>query len=322
MITGLINTLTELLGPSGPIIGIGVVGIFLVTLTLPFILVKQKDPFDRIKSPTHSQVKKPAKKTASVNLRETSKGPNLDKFSAFLEPQSQEELSKSRMTLMQAGYRSRNAVRNYHFAQFALIALGLLGGLIYAFIISRDLAAFDMAKVIIIPIIIGYAAPIVWVKRRAGERLSELENGFPDSLDLMLVCIEAGQSFDQSITRVGVELSHSYPNLSDEFMIVSNEMRAGKDKPTVLKDFAERCGVQDIKSFVTVLIQSTTFGTSIGESLRVYAGEMRDKRIMNAEEKANKLPTKMTLCTMMFTVPPLMVMLVGPSVYQIMQVLG
>ena len=90
-------------------------------------------------------------------------------------------------------------------------------------------------------------------------------------------------------------------------------MKAGKDKISVLNDMSERCGVQDVASFVTVLIQSTSFGTSIAEALRVYAAEMRDKRVMRAEEKANKLPTKMTLATMMLTVPPLLIILVGPS---------
>ena len=130
----------------------------------------------------------------------------------------------------------------------------------------------------------------------------------------MLVCVEAGQSLDQSIIRVSKELRASYPSLSDEFEIVSYEIKAGKDKPTVLADMGERCGVADISSFVTVLVQSATFGTSIAEALRVYAEEMRDKRVMRAEEKANKLPTKMTLVTMMLTVPPLLIILVGPSV--------
>ena len=90
-------------------------------------------------------------------------------------------------------------------------------------------------------------------------------------------------------------------------------MKAGKDKTMVLKDMGVRCGVPDISSFVTVLVQSATFGTSIAEALRVYAGEMRDKRVMRAEEAANKLPTKMTLATMGLTVPPLLIILVGPS---------
>ena len=133
----------------------------------------------------------------------------------------------------------------------------------------------------------------------------------------MLVCVEAGQSLDQSILRVSNEIRSGYPALSEEFEMVSQEMKAGKDRVSVLRDFAERAGVPDVASFVTVLIQSASFGTSIADALRVYAGEMRDKRVMRAEEKANTLPTKMTLATMLLTVPPLLLILIRPSVYNI-----
>ena len=93
-------------------------------------------------------------------------------------------------------------------------------------------------------------------------------------------------------------------------------MRAGKDRPMVLRDFADRSGVSDISAFVTVLVQSAAFGTSVAQALRVYAAEMRDKRLMRAEEKANTLPTKLTLGTMFFTVPPLLLILIGPSLIE------
>ena len=112
-------------------------------------------------------------------------------------------------------------------------------------------------------------------------------------------------------------MRNGFPELAEEYEIVSQETKAGKDKTTVLKDMADRCGVPDISSFVTVLVQSQQFGTSIADALRVYSSEMRDKRVMRAEEAANKLPTKMTLATMMLTVPPLMVILIGPSIYAI-----
>ena len=159
----------------------------------------------------------------------------------------------------------------------------------------------------------GYFLPKYWITRRVEERKEAITRGFPDALDMMLVCVEAGQSLDQSIVRVAKELRVSYPALADEFEVVAYEMKAGKDKAAVLRDMGERCGVQDVSSFVTVLIQSATFGTSISEALRVFAGEMRDKRVMRAEEAANKLPTKMTLATMTLTVPPLLIILVGPS---------
>ena len=175
---------------------------------------------------------------------------------------------------------------------------------------------------IVIPGAVGYMAPKYWVTKRQQERQEQITNGFPDSLDMMLVCVEAGQSMDQAIIRVSQEIRAGFPALADEYEIVAHEMKAGKDRIQVLRDMSERAGVTDVSSFVTVLIQSATFGTSISEALRVYASEMRDKRVMRAEEAANKLPTKMTLATMMLTVPPLLIILIGPSVYEIAITLG
>jgi tight adherence protein C len=170
---------------------------------------------------------------------------------------------------------------------------------------------------IIIPGAVGYLLPKYWVNRRVETRKEEIQNGFPDALDMLLVCVEAGQSLDQGIIRVSKEIRAGFPALADELSIVSHEMKAGKDRIQVLRDFGERCGVTDVASFTTVMIQSATFGTSIAEALRVYSAEMRDKRVMRAEEKANTLPTKMTLATMMLTVPPLLIILIGPSVYEV-----
>jgi len=207
----------------------------------------------------------------------------------------------------------------FFFAQFAL-GLGLLAaGLAYTLATNGEgeLSINRIMMTVLIPGVVGYMAPKYWITRRVEERKEEITNGFPDALDMMLVCVEAGQSLDQSIIRVATEIRAGFPALADEFQIVAHEMKAGKDRIQVLRDMSERAGVPDVASFVTVLIQSTSFGTSIAEALRVYAGEMRDKRVMRAEEKANTLPTKMTLATMMLTVPPLLIILIGPSVYGI-----
>jgi tight adherence protein C len=230
-------------------------------------------------------------------------------------------LGKRQLQLRQAGYQSKDAVRYFHFAQLVLGILGLIGGVLYfSLVLSADGTEVTTQKMVMYtvgPGGIGYYIPQYWITRRVEARKEEITSGFPDSLDMMLVYVEAGQSLDQSIVRVARELHASYPALAEEFDIVAYEMKAGKDKETVLNDMGERCGVQDVSSFVTVLVQSTAFGTSIADALRVYAGEMRDKRVMRAEEAANKLPTKMTLATMMLTVPPLLIILVGPSVHGI-----
>jgi tight adherence protein C len=192
--------------------------------------------------------------------------------------------------------------------------LGLLIGVIYTnMIVEVEMTTQKTMMWTLGPGAIGYMLPKYWVTRRVAARKEEIEQGFPDALDMMLVCVEAGQSLDQCIVRVARELKASYAALADEFEVVAQEMKAGKEKVSVLNDMGTRCGVQDISSFVTVLVQSAAFGTSIADALRVYAEEMRDKRVMKAEEAANKLPTKMTLATMMFTVPPLLIILVGPS---------
>jgi tight adherence protein C len=271
-----------------------------------------EDPLDKLKR----EQSNPRNGTqVQTTLRQKEGNAQLQKFATFLEPADTDELSQKQLELRQAGYQSRDAVRVFYFAQMSLGLLGLLIGVIYTnVIVEADMGTQKTIMWTLGPGGIGYWLPKYWVTRRVAMRKEEIESGFPDALDMMLVCVEAGQSLDQCIVRVARELRASYAALADEFEVVAQEMKAGKDKISVLNDMGTRCGVQDVSSFVTVLVQSAAFGTSIADALRVYASEMRDKRVMKAEEAANKLPTKMTLATMMFTVPPLLVILVGPSV--------
>lgn len=308
-----INTfLTDQLGEFGPLIVVGCLGLFMILLVIPLMLNQPEDPMKKLQRSLNETSKgKPQKE----RLRQGGRNEQLQKFATFLEPQDEKQLTKMQLTLRQAGYQSKDAVRFFHFAQFILGIAGLILGVIYVTVIKagQEFDSQQMVMYIVGPGGVGYYLPKYWITRRVEERKEAITRGFPDSLDMMLVCVEAGQSLDQSIVRVARELRASYPALADEFDVVAYEMKAGKDKSSVLRDFGERCGVQDVSSFVTVLIQSATFGTSIAEALRVFASEMRDKRVMRAEEAANKLPTKMTLATMGLTVPPLLIILVGPS---------
>jgi len=308
----------DLLGPIGPIILAGALGLIMVALTVVMMLRQPEDPMEKLKRAASGKTEDNQHRE---KLRQGGHNQQLDKFASFLEPQDTAELGKRQLQLRQAGYQSKDAVRYFHFAQLVLGILGLIGGVLcFSLVLSADSAEVTTQKMIMYtvgPGGIGYYIPQYWITRRVEARKEETTSGFPDSLDMMLVCVEAGQPLDQSIVRVARELHASYPALAEEFDVVAYEMKAGKDKETVLNDMGERCGVQDVSSFVTVLVQSTAFGTSIADALRVYAGEMRDKRVMRAEEAANKLPTKMTLATMMLTVPPLLIILVGPSVHGI-----
>lgn len=311
MLQTLNTLLVDTLGPAGPLIAVAGLALLLILATIPMMLNARPDPMDKLKQ---SGQQKMDAATRAV-LRDKRRNEKLNKYAQFLEPQDEKELSDIRMKLLQAGYRTKDAVQMYYFAQMVL-GLGLLAvGVGYFFLFVDQSTATMQQKIMYIlgPGAAGYMAPKYWITKRVEKRKEEIQSGFPDALDMMLVCVEAGQSMDQSIVRVARELRASYPALADEFEIISHEMKAGKDKTQVLADMSERCGVQDVSSFVTVLNQAQTFGTSIGDALRVYASEMRDKRVMRAEEKANQLPTKMTLTTMMLTVPPLLIILVGPS---------
>ncbi|MEL0437119.1 type II secretion system F family protein [Phycobacter sp. K97] len=305
--------LTDQFGAFGPLLAIGILGLLMIVLAIPLLLNQPEDPLKKLQKDMSPETQP---KQQKERLRQGNRNEQLQKFASFLEPQNAEELSAMELKLRQAGYASKDSVRLFHFAQFALGLLGLGAGLFYVFVMKAG-TEFDsqqLALRILGPGGAGYMLPRYWITRRIEERKKQITQGFPDALDMMLVCVEAGQSLDQSIVRVAKELHASYPALAEEFEIVAYEMKAGKEKEKVMRDMGTRCGVQDISSFVTVMIQSQAFGTSIADALRVYADEMRDKRVMRAEEAANKLPVKMTLATMGLTVPPLLIILVGPSV--------
>ncbi|MBI1170460.1 type II secretion system F family protein [bacterium] len=307
-------------GPLGPLYAVGLLGILLILTVLPSMLKRKPEPFDKLKA---MRAKSNTTEKGPM-LRRGEKQDKLEKFATFLEPQDAETMSASRLKMLRAGYTNKNAVRMFHFAQFALGIGLLLVGLIYTMLVAQHQEVTTQFKLLatIIPGGAGYYLPQYWVQRRLQERQKQITEGFPDALDLMLVCVEAGQSLDQSINRMAKETRAGYPALADELEIVSHEVKAGKERVQVLRDMSERVNIPDVSSFVTTLVQSATYGTSIAEALRIYSAEMRDKRVMRAEEKANTLPTKLTLGTMLFTVPPLLIILIGPSVAGISKVLN
>lgn len=321
MFENISQLVTQSLGPDGWIYIAGGAGLLLMLLMLPLVLNKKVEPMDRI-----------ARERKGIVLdddddqqlsRHGARNEHLAKYAQYLDPQDAVQASATRTLLIRAGYPHKDAVRTLTAAQM-LLGLGLLvlGGAYTLFLSGDDVPVHLKLVYTMVPGAVGYYAPKYWVQKRVAKRQGEIQDGFPDALDLLLVCVEAGQSLDQSIIRMGTEIEPSYPALAGEFLMVAQEMKAGKDKPDVLRSMAERCDINDITSFVTVLIQSQSFGTSIADALRVYAEEMRDKRVMRAEEKANVLPTKLTVGTMMFCVPPLLIILIGPSLHGISEALS
>ena len=314
--------LNIVLSPLALLALMGAIGATLVLLILAGRGTEVADPMVKLRE----QVRNQGEDTTQHLRRDSTNAfqKRLDKFKAFLEPDDKAELGEARLQMIQAGYLGKNAVRDYHAAKLILALGGLMAGLLYLMVRPTVEAPSMLSNAlpVLIPTLVGYYLPIYWVTKRRQERQSQIARAFPDALDMLLICTEAGQSMDQSISRVARELHAGYPALAEEFATVAHEVKAGKDRLVVLKDMGERCGNPDIRSFVTVLVQSAVYGTSVAEALRVYAAEMRDKRVMLAEEKANVLPTKLTLGTMMFTVPPLLIILIGPSVHGVITMLA
>ncbi len=316
LLTNAWSVLIETYGPAAPFYVIGALGVIMMIVALPMVLRKTRDPLERFNFSDDKL------RSELVSLRDDGDDGSLKGLAEYLEPKDQEELSETRKMLRAAGYRGGSAVRKYYFARAALALGGLAFGVTFFIVIPSDPDMVFGGIISGLLALVGYFVPSYLVKRKIEGRKLEIQNAFPDAMDMMLVCIEGGQSLDQAMARVGDEMKKSAGPLAEEFQLVSHEFRAGKDRIQVLRDFAARTAVSDISAFVTVLIQSTSFGTSVAQALRVYASEMRDKRLTRAEEKANVLPTKLTLGTMMFTVPPLILILIGPSFIMILRALG
>jgi tight adherence protein C len=300
-------------GPAAPAYAVAALGVVLVLLALPAFLRRTRDPVDRF-------MERDAQRDGELlRLRGAPDGGTLHGLAPLLEPANKDELNAARRELRAAGYKDPSAFRIYYAARAGLGILLLSLGLFFLFVLPDDLRLVPALGISGALGLAGYLLPYYWIKRRIAVRRQAIQDDFPDAMDMMLVCIEGGHSLDQAIARVSAEIKPMGSPLAEELEIVANEFRAGKERSEVLRDFAERCAVGDIVSFATVLIQSAAFGTSISQALRVYAAEMRDKRLMRAEEKANVLPTKLTLGTMAFTVPPLILILAGPSFIQIVR---
>jgi tight adherence protein C len=165
----------------------------------------------------------------------------------------------------------------------------------------------------------GLYIPNVWVSARADRRRSQITNGFPDALDLLLVCIEAGLGMEAAFDRVGREMAISHPLISEMLAMIVLEMRAGRSREEALRRMADRAQVDEIKAFVTLLIQSDKLGSSIGMTLRIYSAEMREKRRMRAEEKAHRLPVLLSIPLVACMLPVMIGVLMLPAAIRVIR---
>jgi tight adherence protein C len=237
----------------------------------------------------------------------------LGPVAKYVLPQNEIERTRVTQKLVHAGFRGPSAVQNLY-AMKIVLAIVLPAVVLLAAQWLPDLNMRMLAVYAIGAAAVGMLAPSMILDRMLERRLKKLRNGFPDALDMLVVCVEAGLGLSQAIQRVADELFVSHLELAQELSLVNAEIRAGVDRVTALKNLSHRTGLDDVRGLVSLLVQTLRFGTSIAESLRVYSEEFRDKRMQRAEEQAAKIGTKMVFPLVVFMFPGFFVVAVGPAV--------
>jgi tight adherence protein C len=241
-------------------------------------------------------------------------------ISRYVLPSKEADRSKVEHQLVHAGLRSTSALSLFYGSKAVLmIALPLA-----VFISAPFFPTVTTVRLLLIAgasAFLGGLLPGMWLDRRVAKRQRALRVGFPDALDLLVVCVEAGLGLAPALQRVAVDLEVSHPELGLELSLVNAEMRAGVERTQALKNLAYRTGLDDIKGLVALLVQTMRFGTGVADTLRVYSEEFRDKRMQAAEEQAALIGTKMIFPLVVCLFPSFFLVMVGPAVLAAAKVL-
>ena len=231
------------------------------------------------------------------------------------------EKSKLRIRFMNAGYRSGMAPTLFFIVK-TLLTFTFPAIFVLYTIISGEIIKSNIFLLLIVSLsTIGYFLPNVFLARRIAYRKREIFESFPDAMDLIIVCVEAGLGLDAALARVGEEMHMRSPILGDELHLINLELRAGSSRERALRNLALRTGVEDIDTLVAMLVQSDRFGTSIADALRVHADSLRTKRRLRAEEAAAKIALKLLFPLIFFIFPSMLLVLLGPAFIGINSVL-
>lgn len=224
-----------------------------------------------------------------------------------------------RQKLVAAGFTAPYGPRLYTLIR--LVSVFVLPVLVLGsfWLIGSSPTGFKLYASVVIAALLGLYLPSVFLAARAERRQREIINGFPDALDLMLVCVEAGLGLDSAFARVGMEMTGSHPRLAEQFGAVVLELRAGRSHEDALRRMADRAGADEIRAFATLLIQSTKLGSSVAQTLRIYASEMRERRRMRAEEKAHRLPVLLSVPLVGCMLPVMIGVLMLPAVIRVIR---
>jgi len=224
-----------------------------------------------------------------------------------------------RAKMIAAGFTASYAPRVYTLVRLVLV-IGLpLLVLALFWIAGSTPGLVKLYFSLVVAAALGLYIPALFVRAKADRRQREIINAFPDALDLMLVCVEAGLGLEAAFSRVGMEMTTSHPRLAEQFGAVVLELRAGRSHEDALRRLADRSGADEIRAFATLLIQSTKLGSSIAATLRTYASEMRERRRLRAEEKAHRLPVLLSIPLVACMLPTMIGVLMLPAAIRVVR---
>lgn len=284
----------------------------LVTGSITYVALERSSPMRR----RFRAVMRPAAAPIEEDdlLRVSAQGPRLQKARRFI-PKSPKEMSK---------LQRRLAVAGYHKGSHAVIySVGEMAGALVGFLVPIAIVGWSGGMIYgVLGGIVGYLVPSFVLDRRIRRRQKEIENGLPDALDLLIVCLEAGLALDQALLKSSEELKIAHPALAEELRLINVECRAGKPRLEAFKNFASRTKVDDVRALVAMLIQTDRFGTSVAQALRTHAEVSRTKRRQRAEERAAKIGVKMVFPLVFCLFPAFYVVTLGPAVIKFVQAFG
>jgi tight adherence protein C len=226
-----------------------------------------------------------------------------------------EQVEKAQTRLMQAGIRSKDLAFVLIFARFVMpLVLGTaVLILVYGVDYFPDWSALKKYGLCAGTLLLSYKAPDLWLKNKIDKRTAAIRKGLPDALDLLVICAEAGLTVDAAFSRVARELGRAYPELGDEFALTSIELGFLTDRRSAFENLAQRIDLESVRGVVTTMIQTEKYGTPLASALRVLSAEFRNERMMRAEEKAARLPAIMTVPLILFILPVLFIVILGPA---------
>jgi tight adherence protein C len=233
-----------------------------------------------------------------------------------------QKTGEMRERLAQGGLRSREALITLLFCKLCLpLAFGAIGLLFFEGMGAYNLSSTNKFVACIVCVLLGAVGPNIWLRNKITKRQAAIRKGVPDALDLLVICVEAGLSLDAALTRVSRELGRGAPELADEFQLTSLELGFLPERRQALENLSKRVTLPSIRAVVSSLLQTEKYGTPLAQSLRVLAAEFRNERMMRAEEKAARLPAILTVPMVVFILPTLFIVLIGPAMIKVIDAL-